>query len=657
MPLSQEHISFRTPFGANLVGAGAVFRVWAPAARAVYLITGELGQARATGYAPNERDLMVRRDDGTWTGFAPGIGERARYLFYVVGEGSRGLKRDPFARQLSIDPAFPDSDCLVGDPGSYPWHDDNFRPPAFNDFIIYQLHVGTFYGVDSHGQDRREQVARFLDVIERIDYLRDLGVNAIQLLPIQEFPWDNSLGYNNLDFFSPEMAYQVEDPAELERHLTIVNKLLANHGQPAFGAHQLASGQNQLKALVDLCHLNGIALIFDLVYNHAGGGFDDHSLWFLDRRRNESNNDSLYFTDQGWAGGLIFAYWNPGVRQFLIDNATIFLHEYHIDGTRYDEVSVIDNHGGWSFCQDLSNTVRYAKPQAIQIAEYWNQTRELAVLPPPRGLGFDAALTDGLREALRGIARQAAGGRDVAVSLETVRDSLYPPVGFPSGWRAVQCLENHDLVYAGREAHERQPRVAALCDPGNSRSWYARSRARVVTALLFTAPGIPMLFMGQEMLEDKNWSDNPRQFAGTLIWWDGLRQDRAMREHHAFTRDLIALRRRQPALRSEAINVYHVDDGNRVLAFHRWLEGAGRDVIVIASLNEAVLYHYSIGFPGEGRWFEVFNSDLYDHLPNPLVSGNAGSIMADGPPQHGFSASAVITIPANGVLVCARQPS
>jgi 1,4-alpha-glucan branching enzyme len=86
-------------------------------------------------------------------------------------------------------------------------------------FIIYQLHVGTFYGVDVQGRDKREQV----DVIDRINYFRDLGINAIQLLPIQEFPWDNSLGINNSDFFSPEiMAYQVEDSAELDRYLARV---------------------------------------------------------------------------------------------------------------------------------------------------------------------------------------------------------------------------------------------------------------------------------------------------------------------------------------------------------------------------------------------------------------------------------------------------
>ena len=87
--------------------------------------------------------------------------------------------------------------------------------------------------------------------------------------------------------------------------------------------------------------------------------------------RTGDNNRSLYFTDQGWAGGLVFAYWKSEVRQFLIDNARFYFDEYHVDGFRFDEVTVIDRNGGWQFLQHLTDTLRFHKPQAIQIAEYW----------------------------------------------------------------------------------------------------------------------------------------------------------------------------------------------------------------------------------------------------------------------------------------------
>jgi 1,4-alpha-glucan branching enzyme len=389
------------------------------------------------------------------------------------------------------------------------------------------------------------------------------------------------------------------------------------------------------------------------VYNHAGGGFDDQSMYFMDRRVRRSNTDSLYFADRGWAGGLVFNYRQDSVRQLLIDNARFLVHEYHADGLRYDEVSVMDNNGGWFFCQDLTGTVRYAEPSAVQIAEYWNDWRWLAVEPPPGGMGFDAALADGLRESVREAVRQVSYGRDVPVNLDAVRDGLLRPYRFPDAWRAVQCLENHDIVYGNRPPHEWKPRVAFLADPNDRRSWYARSRTRVATALLLTAPGIPMLFMGQEFLEDKNWSDNPNHGAESLIWWNGLTQSRAMRDHLAFTRDLTRLRRTLPGLTAEAINVFHVHNDNRVIAYHRWIEGVGADVVVVASLSETTLRDYRLGFPRPGRWQEVFNSDYYDNLPNPQVAGNGGGVTADGELMHGLPCSASVVIPANGVVVFA----
>jgi 1,4-alpha-glucan branching enzyme len=642
--------------GATLVGDGATFRLWAPGAREVYIITGEHGGAGEPGWAPGDGDALVRRDDGTWTGFVPGLTDGSRYRFWVVGYGSTGFKRDPYARELTTDPAFPNADCIIRDPYGYPWHDQGWRPPRFDDLVIYQLHVGAFYAVDEEGHDTRErQPARFLDLLFRIDYLRELGVNAILPLPIQEFPGVFSLGYNGTDYFSPEMAYRVMDDVELRRYLGAANVLLARYDKPPLRLDQLRSGPDQLKCVIDLCHLAGLAVLLDVVYNHAGGGFDDQSLWFLDRRPKvgepvANQEDSLYFTRSGWAGGLVFDYSKPFVRQFLIDNAKFFLEEYHVDGLRYDEVSVIDNHGGWFFCQDLTSTLRFAKPQAIQIAEYWNDHRWLAVRRPPSGMGFDAALADPLRDAIRDAVAAAAHGRDAFVSLDRVAGALYPPYGFPTASSAVQCVENHDVVYLGRS-----PRIASLADPGDSRSWYARSRARVATGMVLTAPGIPLLFMGQEILEDKQWSDNTAYFRHTLLWWDGLTAESAMHDHREFVRQLLRLRHEHAALRGDRVNVFHVHNENRVIAFHRWIDGEGRDLIVVASLNESTLPRYDLGFPLSGVWTELFNSDLYDHYPNPWVAGNAGSVVTRDVPAHGFPCTATVAIPANGLLIFAHR--
>jgi len=221
-------------------------------------------------------------------------------------------------------------------------------------------------------------------------------------------------------------------------------------------------------------------------------------------------------------------------------------------------------------------------------------------------------------------------------------------------WRGVNSLENHDLVMQPKDDsdHNRMDRIARVADPSNPHSWWARSRARVSTGLLFTMPGIPMLFMGQEFLEDKQWSDDVPGHPELRIFWDGLGgADSAMRDFLGFTRELVQLRWRLPALRDEGFAPIHAHDQNRVLAFQRWIPGMGGDIVVVASFASRTLYGYEIGFPREGRWAEVFNSDVYDGGINPSPQGNGGQIFAGTKPLHNLPCSAALTLPANSLLV------
>ena len=139
-----------------------------------------------------------------------------------------------------------------------------------------------------------------------------------------------------------------------------------------------------------------------------------------------------------WVGGRVFAYWQAPVRQFLIDNARQCFEEYHVDGIRYDEVTVIAANGGGSFCQDLSSTIRFERPETIQIAEYWGGERDVAVRPAPFGFGFDAAWSDRLRDAVRRAISAASGGRDAFVDIEDLARAYDPPADFGAAWRASQ---------------------------------------------------------------------------------------------------------------------------------------------------------------------------------------------------------------------------
>jgi 1,4-alpha-glucan branching enzyme len=229
--------------------------------------------------------------------------------------------------------------------------------------------------------------------------------------------------------------------------------------------------------------------------------------------------------------------------------------------------------------------------------------------------------------------------------MDAILGSLYPP-GLPQAWNAVPCVENHDVVYLGRDV-----RIPVLADSSNAQSFYARSRSKVATGLLLAAPGIPQLFMGQEFLENRQWYDDPT-VQGNLLEWAALESgNKAMADQLRFTQDFVRLRWSEPALRGQSIHPYYSSNNDRVIAFHRWIEGQGLDIVVVASLNDNPFFGYELGFPQYGRWAELFNSDVYDNWVNPLAVGNNGAIYAGGGPMHDLPYSASITIPPRAILV------
>jgi 1,4-alpha-glucan branching enzyme len=642
--------------GATVADDGTHFRVWAPTADAVHVALVAPGSSSLSGWQADASNLLAKDSAGFWSGFFPDVTRGWQYRYWTKGPSGEGYKRDPRAVELELN-GYPDCHCRILGASSYPWHDLGFSTPRFNDLIIYQLHIGVFYAVRDGIDIRANRVSKFLDAVDRIEYLASLGVNAIELLPVVEWQGEASRGYNNTDFFSPEMDYCVP-PGDLDTYLPRINALLRAKGHDAIDASHVGDQRNQLKFLVDLCHVYGLAVIGDVVFNHGGGPFDDQSMRFFSRPSNHEwwDGDDYFIPGPGLAGGRIFDYGSDEARAFLIDNAATYFDDFHFDGLRYDEVTVIAQNGGRQFCRDLTSTLRYRKPNAVQIAEYWNWDRALPV--ENGGLGFDAAWSDVLRNAVRGAIGASAQGQAAHVNLDLVRDALFGQAGFPALWKSVTHLENHDII-DGDGKSDMQPRIAALSCPPDRRCWLARSRARVATALLLAAPGIPMIFMGEEFLEDKPWHNNPAR-SEFFIYWAGLDSDPAMRDFLVFSRELCWLRRRHPALRGERCSAFFVHNDDRVIAFQRWLEGEGRDVVVVASLNETTHFEYTLPFPAGGYWAEVFNSDAYDSMTagggyNPNAAGNPMGVTSDGPPLGNLLHSATMNIPANGVVILARD--
>lgn len=315
-------------------------------------------------------------------------------------------------------------------------------------------------------------------------------------------------------------------------------------------------------------------------------------------------------------------------------------------------MSVIDHDGvphGWRFCQDLTATLHAHRPGALNHAEYWN-VNPYVVKAPPDGAGFDTTLTDGLRIAIRDVIGNASGPDERPLNMTgPARPGASGLRAFGSSGASCRIGKSrHRLEWPG-DAY--RPSRGS----GESPSWFARSRARVATGLSLTAPGIPMLFMGQEFLEDKQWSDDFVSHHDLLLYWAGLdRGDKQMLDHVRFTRELLAVRRHTPGLRGQGCRAVHAHDQYRVLAFHRWVEGEGHDVIVIVHLAPFNRFGHRIGFPGGGEWLEVFNSEVYENWVNPSVVGNGGLVVADPQPLHDFGHSAALVPPANGLLIFAR---
>jgi 1,4-alpha-glucan branching enzyme len=275
--LSQQNISSATPAGAELIPGGASFRFWAPGAMAVYL-NGIFGDRV---YDQQTEDRLLKKDASSyWSGFQEDARDGDKYRFWVNGEGSSGYKRDPRAREL--EPAgFPNSFSILRETDDFPWHNSGFVTPDFSDMIVYQLHVGTF-AIRKNGIS-----SNLLDVACKVAYLADLGINVLQPLPIDEQEANPSMGYGGADLFSPDFPY-VAVVDDLPSYLVTINSLLAAKQLTPFQLEDISSGPKQLMALVDVCHVYGIAVVFDVVYNH-GGGFDisgrldDNCLYYIDR--------------------------------------------------------------------------------------------------------------------------------------------------------------------------------------------------------------------------------------------------------------------------------------------------------------------------------------------------------------------------------------
>lgn len=553
MPYDQALVPLSAAeLGTRLYEGGARFRVWAPFASAVY-VAGDFNAWSASANA------FASAGGGYWSIDVPGAKAGDQYQF-VIHNGDQVLwKKNPYACAVVSS----SGNAIIHDP-TFDWSGDDFVMPAWNELVIYEMHVGTFNDLPGGAP------GTFDDAISKLDYLRDLGVNAVELMPVLEFPMDVSWGYNPADPFAIESA--LGGPAGLQR-------------------------------FVKAAHARGIAVIMDVVYNHFGPG--DLDLWRFDGWSDGEHDGGIYFYDKSRAhtawGDTRPDYGRGEVRQFLCDNALFWLEKYRIDGLRLDSVVNIrssdgrDLPEGWSLLQWINDRIRATQPWKITIAEDLQNDEWVTRDTGGGGAGFGSQWDAGFVHPVRAaVIAQNDDERDMhAVSAAIARGYNGDAV------RRVIYTESHDEVANG---HERVPEEIW---PGNASSWFSRKRSTLGAALVFTAPGIPMIFQGQELLEDKYFRDDSPLDWSKLSSFAGI---------HALYRDLIRLRRNwfdhTRGLRGQNVNVHHVNDVDKLVAFHRWQDGGARDdVLVIANFADRAYSDYRIGFPRGGLWKVRFNSD------------------------------------------------
>jgi 1,4-alpha-glucan branching enzyme len=578
---------------------GVAFRVWAPHADQVSVI-GSFNNWQATV------DACAHEENGYWYADLSHAKPGDEYKFHIIN-GEQQLQRiDPYAKIVTNSAGsgvIPPLDLFE------PPH-SQFQMPAWNDLVIYEMHIGTFHAKDG-------QVGNFDTAIERLPHLKALGINAVEIMPIAEFAGDYSWGYN------PAHPYAIES---------------------AYG------GAEGFKRFLAAAHEAGIAVIVDVVYNHFGPS--DISLWQFDGW-SEDNKGGIYFYND-WRSSTPWGDTRPDygrgeVRQYIFDNAMMWLGDYHADGLRYDMTLYIRSveadaqdliAEGFSLLQWINHEVQIRHPGKITIAEDLQNSPELTQAKEHGGANFSSQWDAGFVHPIREVLIEVD---DANRSMTRVRDALLNQYN-QDAFQRVVYTESHDEVANGKQ------RLVSEIDPSEHPNRYAIKRSSLGAALVLTAPGIPMLFQGQEFLRDQ-WFRDDRP-----IDWQRAEE---YADITSMYRDLINLRLNRAGhsagLSGQHTAVYHVNDSDKLIAMHRWKEGgAGDDVVVVFNFAEGRKDNYVIGLPQGGEWKLRFNSDatLYNQEMDETPSGD---ISANEQGLDGYGFSAPLTIGAYACLIYTQE--
>lgn len=552
----------------------------------------------------------------------------------LEGSVSASLVVDP---ESVIDPSHPT--CLWPEPQETFVPEEAFwmeefstefpLPSRIEDLIIYEVHLGALgFG--------REGAGTFEDAIQFLDHLSELGVNAVELLPLCEFgDGPENWGYSTSHYFALEYGSQ---------------------------------GRDQFKQFVRACHRRGMVVLFDVVFNHYLPDAE-RAEWKYDSERDEHNlyywyEPGLGYLDNG-SSGYAPRYCEEMVRHMFLSSALVLVEEFHVDGFRVDLTNAIHrdnvahntpvpraNLFGCRFLRELTRTLRTVRPNLLLIAEDHSGWAAVTDREGPAGLGFDAAWYAEFYHSLVG---DAPRGPEVARLLWVAGQGGDGPLNLQQFGSILSSTSSRTVVYhknhdeAGNDPGTARTLVTAaggaeyLTNP--TARWYAEARARWVAGISILSAGIPLFLFGEEV-----GAKEPFLYGQVLPHREDLIGKRSGEGAGLFTfyRDLIHLRRSHEVVRRGQIEVFYTHNVDRVLAFRRWIEST--ELLVVGSLaNSPYTHGYRVSSPrlSSGSWREIFNSDAAAYGGHNVANGKTLLSSAGG--------EMTLLLPACGFVVLQRS--
>ncbi|WP_029603817.1 1,4-alpha-glucan branching protein GlgB [Kozakia baliensis] len=588
--------------------AGVRFAVWAPNAKRVSVI-GDFNI-----WDGRRHPMRLRHSAGIWELFIPDIqpGERYKYEIMSPNGTMQAAKADPYAQYAELPPA---TASVVTDPTEFSWHDKEWltsrakRQNIHAPISIYEIHVPSWRHPTRGGHVSWNELGDNL-----IPYIRELGFTHIELMPITEYPYSGSWGYQPLSMFAPT----------------------SRHGTAADFAR-----------FVDRCHQAQIGVIMDWVPAHFPA--DLHGLAHFDGTHLYEHADPQEGYHQDWHT-LIYNFGRNEVRGFLICSALYWTRKFHIDGLRVDAVASMlyrdysRKEGEWrpniyggrenleaiNFLHELSSVMRELFPDAMLIAEESTAWPGVTAAPETGGLGFRFKWNMGWMH-------------------DTLRYMQHDPL-----WRSYHANDlTFGMVYAFSErfilplshdevVHGKGSLLSRM--PGDD--WQRHANLRSYFALMWSYPGKKLLFMGGELAQWEEW-----HYEGEIAWH--RLNDPFGKGVHDTVAALNKLYVSLPALHADDYT-YHgfqwviADDvKNCVFAWVRYAPNAA-PVLIVCNMTPVPRLEYRVGVPHGGYWHERLNTDAECYGGSNM--GNAGGVMAEEFPAHGMGTSVVLTLPPLSVL-------